>query len=105
MYKKEVLSLNNDNFPICQSLMRLHLVGIGDGAIYFLDNGYVEIIVLPLTTQWLEDKQEKNHAMLKIVLALSYAKFDDLKDFDSTKKMWDILNTIQRGDDNVLRVN
>ena len=41
--------------------------------------------------------------MLEIVSALNYVEFDDSKDSDIEKKMWDKLKTIYRGDDNVLR--
>ena len=41
--------------------------------------------------------------MLEIASALTYAKFDDIKGYDSTKKMWDYLYTIYEGDTNVLR--
>lgn len=40
---------------------------------------------------------------MEIASALSYAKFDDIKDLDSAKKMWDSLATIYGGDINVLR--
>ena len=43
--------------------------------------------------------------MLEIASALSYVAFDDLKDCNTTKKMWDILKTIYGVDDNVLRAN
>ncbi len=41
--------------------------------------------------------------MLKIASTLSYDEIDDLKDCNTTKKMWDTLKTIYGGDDNVLR--
>ncbi len=41
--------------------------------------------------------------MLEIVSALSYVKFDDIKGWDSAKKMWDALHTIYGGEKNVLR--
>ena len=37
MYKKEVPRLNKDNLPTQKSLMRLHLVGIGDSVINFCE--------------------------------------------------------------------
>ena len=40
---------------------------------------------------------------MEITSALSYDSFDDLKDCDSAKKMWEKLKTIYGGDDNVLR--
>ena len=42
--------------------------------------------------------------MLEIASTLSYAEFDDIKDLDSAKKMWDALKTIYGGDKNVQSV-
>ena len=42
--------------------------------------------------------------MLEISSALSYAKFDHIKDCDTAKKMWDALHIIYGGDKNVQRV-
>ena len=39
--------------------------------------------------------------MLEIASALSYAKLDDIKGYETVKKMWDALNTIYGGDKNV----
>lgn len=36
--------------------------------------------------------------MLEIVSALSYFEFDDIKDCDSAKKMWDYLHIIYGGE-------
>ena len=41
--------------------------------------------------------------MLEIASSLSYAEFDDIKGCDTTKKMWDALNTIYGGEKNVQR--
>ena len=41
--------------------------------------------------------------MLEISFALSYVKFDDIKSFDSAKKMWDALYPIYGGDEIFLR--
>ena len=41
--------------------------------------------------------------MLDISSTLSYVEFDDIKDLDSAKKMWDALKTIYGGDKNVQR--
>ena len=41
--------------------------------------------------------------MLDISFALIYAQFDDIKGYDSARKMWDSLHTIYGGDTNVLR--
>ena len=73
MYKKEVPRLNKDNLPTQKSLMRLHLVGIGDSVINFVKNTYVEITIVPLIAQKLKEKQEHKKAMLETTLILSYA--------------------------------
>ena len=41
--------------------------------------------------------------MLEIAYALSFSKFDDIKGYDTTKKMWNDLQTIYGGDANVLQ--
>ena len=87
MYKKKVSRLNKENFPTWHSLMKLYLVGIGDGAIH---NAYVEI-PRPLTTKQMKEKQEHNYAMLEIASALIYTKFDNIKECTTAKKMWDTL--------------
>ena len=40
---------------------------------------------------------------MEIASAISYVEFDDIKDLDSVKKMWDGLATIYGGDTNILR--
>ena len=41
--------------------------------------------------------------MLEIASTLRYSKFDDIKDFNTTKKMWEKLANIYGGYKNVLR--
>ena len=82
--------------------MRLYISSISDVAINFLDNEYVKITA-PLRIERLKQNLEHNQAILEIALTLSYAKFDDLKDYESAKKVWDRLKTIYVGNDNVLR--
>ena len=41
--------------------------------------------------------------MLEITSSLSYTKFDDIKGYDTAKKMWDALHTLYGGDNNVQR--
>ena len=83
--------------------MRLYLVGIGDCAIHFVNNFYVEIIILPLTTHQLKEKKEQNHAMLEIVSSLRYVEFDDIKGYKIEKEMWNTLQIIYREEKSVLR--
>lgn len=103
MYKKEVPRLNKENFPTWKSLMGVYLAGIGDGEIHFVENSYVEIIVLPIIAQQLKEKEEHDQAILEIASALSYTKFDDIKTYKNVKEMWDTLQTIYGGDKNVPR--
>ena len=71
--------------------MRLHLVGIGDSVINFVENTYVEITIVPLIAQKLKEKQEHKKDMLETTLILSYGKFYDIKYYETTKEMWDTL--------------
>ena len=57
------------------------------------------------TTEDMKKKKEHNQEILEIASALSYAKFDDIKGWNTAKKMWDALHTIYRGDKNVQRAN
>lgn len=102
MYKKEVPKLNKENFPAWQSLMKLHLAGIGDSAKYYIENDYVSPVA-PLTAEEMRAKQEHNQAMLEIASTLSYQKFEDTKDFTTTKDMWDTLAKIYGGNLYVLK--
>lgn len=104
MYKNEVPRLSKENFPAWQSLMKLHMVIIGEGEIHYIEHGYVKI-PRPLTTQQMKEKQEHNHAMLEIESTLSYTNFDDIKECTNTKKIWEKLQTIYGGDTNFLREN
>ena len=51
----------------------------------------------------MKKKKEHNQAMLEISSTLSYLEFDDIKDCDTAKKMWDAIQKIYGGDTNVLR--
>lgn len=102
MYKKEVPKLNKENFPTWKSLMKFHLVGIGDSKKYYVEHDYVAPAA-PMTIEEMKLKQEHNQAMLEIASALSYPEFEDIKECTTTKKIWDTLTTIYGGDTNVLR--
>ena len=86
MSKREVPKLNRDNFHAWQSLMRLHLGGIGDHAQSSFIVEHVDLFGVPT----IEDmkKKEHNQAMLEIAFALSYVKFNDIKGCTSAFKMW-----------------
>ena len=42
MYKWEVPKLNKENFPTWKSLMKLHILGIGDTTLNSVENSYVD---------------------------------------------------------------
>ena len=102
MSKREVPKLNRDNFPAWKILMKLHLGGLGDHAQSIITTEHVDLAGA-LTTEDMKKKKAHNQAMLEIASALSYVEFDDIKNLDSVKKMWDALTTIYGGDINVLR--
>ena len=102
MYKKEVPKLNKENFPAWKSLMKLHLGGLGDYAQSTITTEHVDHVEA-LTINDLKKKKEHNHAMLEIASSLSYSRFDDIKDCDTAKKMWDAIQKFYGGDRNVLQ--
>ena len=82
--------------------MRLHLGTIGDIFLKFLDNQYVSTLD-PLTMDQMVDKKNHNTMMIDISSALNYFEFDEVKDCPTAFDMWDELEKIYRGDDNVKR--
>ena len=79
--------MNKENFPTWKCLMKLHLGGLEDHAqsTITIENGD------PARAPNVKDmrkKKEHNKAMLEIASALSYAKFDDIKGFDSVIFFW-----------------
>lgn len=47
------------------------------------------------------EKKNHNIMMIDIASTLSYAKFDEVKDYKTVFKMWNKLQDIYGGDDNV----
>ena len=90
MSKREVPKLNRDNFPTWKILMKLHLEGIGDHAQSLIMVEYVDPIGVT-TIEDMKKKKEHNYAMLEISSTLSYVEFDDIKEYKTTYKMWEIL--------------
>lgn len=77
--------------------MKLHLGGLGDHAqiTIFIENfNPVGVLIV----EDLKKNREHNQALLEISSTLSYAQFDDIKDFDSAKKMCDAFHTIYGGE-------
>lgn len=101
--KRDVPKLNKENFPTCKILMKLHISSISNAGMNFLRNEYVEVTNTPLIAKEQRHKLDHNQAMLQIASEISCAEFDDLKDYNTTKKMWDKLKTIYRGYDNLLK--
>ena len=80
--------------------MRLNLVSISDLSCTYLDAEYK----IPSGTLIVEDiAEKKNHnvMMINIASALSYAEFDEVKDYKTTFEMWNKLKDIYGGDENV----
>ena len=102
MSKREVPNINRDNFPAWKFLMKLHLGGLGDHAQSTITVEHVDLVGA-LTTEDMKKKKEYNQAILEIASTLSYAKFDDIKGYNTTNKMWDALHTIYEGEKNVQR--
>ena len=102
MSKREVPKINKDNFFAWKSMMKLHLGSIDDYAQTSIIADHIDPIG-PLTADDMNKKKEHNQAMLEIASALSYAKYDDIKECDTAHKMWETLSKIYGGDDNVKR--
>ena len=101
-YKREIPRLNRDKFSAWQGLMRLHLATVGDTRLKYLDEKYEEPSGTFSVNDIAEKKTHKN-MMIDIVFALSYEEFDDIKDCESAFDMWNKLEEIYGGDDNVRR--
>ena len=81
--------------------MKLHLGGIGDYVQDCITTEHVDPATP--TADDMRKKKEHNQAMLEIASSLNYVEFDDIKDCETTKSMWDSLHTIYGGDKNVQR--
>ena len=93
MYRREVPKLNKEKFPAWQSLMKLHIFGIGDTAWNSVENAYVDP-TRTLTIEQLKETKEHNQEMLEIGFALTQSKFEDVKDFLNANLMWTTLAKI-----------
>ena len=82
--------------------MKFYLGSIGD----YEKTSIIVEHTNPIGTLSIDDlnkRKEHNQAMLEIALALSYAKYDDIKGCDTSHKMWENLSNICGGDDNFKR--
>ena len=89
-YRREIPKLNRDNFTTWQELIRLHLATISDSGCNYLDIKYKT----PNGALSIEDivyKKNHNIMMIDIAFALSYAKFDEVKDYKIAYEMWNKL--------------
>ena len=102
MPKREVPKLKKENFIAWQSLMKLHLGSISDYAQTCIIIEHVDPTGTP-SAEDMKNKQDHNQAMLEIVSAPNYAKFDDIKGCNTAFKMWKALSDIYGGDLNVQR--
>ena len=82
--------MNRDNFVAWQGLMRLHLGSINNSGCKYIDVEYKA----PKGTLSVEDiAEKKNHNVMIIDIAspLNYAKFDEIKGWETTFEMWNKL--------------
>ena len=82
--------------------MRLHLATISDSGCKYLDEEY-QTPIGTLSVGDIAKKKNHNIMMIDIASALSYAKFDEIKDYKSAFTIWNKLKEIYGGDDNVKR--
>ena len=69
LYKKEVPKLNKEKFPAWQSLIKIHIFGLGDTAWSSVENAYVDLAGT-LTAEQPKARKEHNQEMLEIASAL-----------------------------------
>ena len=82
--------------------MKLHIYGIEDTTWSSVENGYVDPIGTLIAKQ-LKERKEHNQAVLEIASALSYSKYENVKDCLNANLMWTTLAKIYGGDTNVNR--
>ena len=66
--------------------MRLHLESIGDSSLNYENEKYVALIGTT-TIEEIIEKKNHNIRMIDITSTLSYPKFDEVKDFDTTHEI------------------
>ena len=85
-YRKEIPRLNRDNFSAWQELMRLHLATISDSGCKYLDEEY-QTPIGTLSIRDISEKKNHNIMMIHISSTLSYAEFEEIKDYKSAYTM------------------
>ena len=101
-YKRKILKLNKYNFVAWKGLMRLHLATISDSGCKYLDEKY-KTPTGTLSAGDLAEKKNHNIMIIDITSSLSYAEFDEVKDYKIAHKMWIKLKDIYGRDENVRR--
>ena len=82
--------------------MKLHLGTIGDTSLHFLLNHYVAP-PNPLAMDQMVDMKNHYIMMIHIASSLNYFKFGEVNDFPTTYDIWNKLEKVYGGDDNVKR--
>ena len=75
--------------------MRLHLATISDLGCKYLDKEY-KTPTRTLLIRHIAEKKNHNVMMIDIASTLSYAEFDEIKDYKSTYTMWNKIKEIYR---------
>ena len=70
--------------------MRLHLGNISNLGCKYIDEEY-ETLNGTLSVEDISEKKSHNIMMIDIASSLSYAKFDEVKDYETTFQMWNKL--------------
>ncbi|GLJ37402.1 hypothetical protein SUGI_0759380 [Cryptomeria japonica] len=103
MYKRDAPKLNKSSFSTWQKRMKLHLLGIGEYVVYYLENDFVTPSTYPLTMEEIKAKQEHIQVAIEITSALTDLEFNDLEGCNDAKAMWDKLISVYGGDEHVQR--
>lgn len=78
--------------------MRLYLSGTGDYELYYLDNHYNLSALGPITVEKMKEKFEHNTLTVEIASTLMDVEYNDIKNYDITKEMWEKLALFYGGD-------
>ena len=92
-YRREIPKLNKDTFATWKGLMRLHLATISGSRCKYIDAKY-KTPTRTLSVEDITEKKNHNIMMIDIASTLSYAEFDEVKDYKTTYEMWNKLKDI-----------
>ena len=82
--------------------MKLHLTSLSNLGCHYLENNYTAPTGTMIAEELLEHKAH-NIMMVDIASALTYAEFDEVKDYKIAHEMWTKLELTFGGDENVKR--